>query len=81
MSSTRIDRAQEPRLSPIFSITADEIHQHVNKDPDERILCADDLANLSPSKHTNLKFAPRSRQTTALGAAEWEAALLPGELE
>ena len=61
--------------------TADETYQHVNKNLDENFVSANVFVISSPAKHTGLKSASISRQTTALSAADWEAALLPADLE
>lgn len=56
-------------------------YQHVIKSLHDRFVRANDFVDPSSTAYTHLKFATRPRQTTALSAAEWEAALLPGDLE
>ena len=79
MSSTTI-APHSNNLFP-YESTADETYQHVNTNLDKNFLCANVFVISSPAKHTGLKSVSVPRQTTALSAADWEAALLPGDLE
>lgn len=84
MSSTIVARRlsiERTALSLVNLVTENRKHEHVTKNLDKRLVSANDFVNSSPSTLTDLKVANKSRQTTALSTAEWEAALLPGDLE
>ena len=70
-----------PSFHNPYESTADKTYQHVNRDLDENFVCANGFVISSPAKQTSLKSVSIPRQTTALSAADWEAALLPGDLE
>ena len=86
MSSTIYNLQQSPQsnnstfLFP-YESTSDKTYQHVNRNLDQNFVCANAFVISSPAKQTRLKFLSIPKQTTALSPADWEAALLPGDLE